>query len=226
MVQVGFGEEIEKIIDALPYEKLFCSEDVANQVSRQLSVVHDHARTATNVKLKRMADKGEIKRIGKGVYCRVKQTVFGPVAPDIDELIAERMMVENGIRIGYESGAGLLNHIGLSTLLPRETEISTNRYRSKLPKGCHIKLVKPPALITEKNWRYFQFINAVERLSTAYIDVENANQIMTKYAKKCELDLLTLIFTARKHCSDKTVFRLIDLFKEETDEPISRQGRI
>lgn len=40
------------------------------------------------------------------------------------------------MRIGYESGAALFNRLGLSTLLPRKVEITTNQYKATLPDGC------------------------------------------------------------------------------------------
>ena len=52
---------------------------------------YDKAKTVTDVKLKRLADQGDLKRLQKGVYCHVKQTIFGPVAPDIDQIVARNM---------------------------------------------------------------------------------------------------------------------------------------
>ena len=218
MAQTGYGNEIVRIIDALSYEKLIRTEEIAEQLAQRLSIPYDKARTAVNVKLKRIADSGEIKRVRKGVYCRVKQTVFGPVPPDIDRLIAGSVMIENGVRIGYESGAGFLNHLGLSTLIPREIEITTNQYRFKLPADCHIRLLKPAAAVTDHNWKYLQFIDAADRLPTAHVDAEAPERIMKSLAEKRGLDPLTLIFTARKYYSPKTVLRLTDLLMEGNDE--------
>ncbi len=218
MAQTGCGEEIAKIVDALPYEQLIRTEEIASRFSQQLSIPYDKARTAVNVKLKRMADSGEIKRLKKGVYCRVKQTVFGSVVPDLDQLIIRSMTVRDDVRIGYESGAGLLNRLGLSTLLPRMIEITTNHYRSKLPEGCHIKLTKPAVTVTNSNWKYLQFIDAADSLPDTHIDAEAPGQLLKALTKKQELDPLTLIFTARKYYPPKTVLRLTDLLMDVNDE--------
>lgn len=223
MAQTGCGEEIVKIVDALPYEQLVRTEEIAGRLSQRLLIPYDKARTAANVKLKRMADSGEIKRLKKGVYCRVKQTVFGPVVPDLDQLIIRNMTVRNNVRIGYESGAGLLNRIGLSTLLPRMIEITTNEYRSKLPEGCHIKLTRPAVAVTDSNWKYLQFIDAADCLPDTHIDAEAPGQLLKALVEKQGLDLLTLIFTARKHYSPKTVLRLTDLLMEVNNESASGQ---
>jgi len=219
MAQTGYGSEIIKIIDALPYEKLIQTEYVANQLAQRCLLPYDEARAAVNVKLKRIADKGNLRRIRKGVYCHVRQTVFGPVTPDLDHMIARSFMIKDGKRIGYQSGAGLLNYLGLSTLLPREIEITTNQYRSKPPDNCHIRLRKPVAAIADDNWKYLQFIDVVDCLPTAHIDAKVPEQLMKALAAKRGLEPLTLIFTAKRYYPAKTVLRLIDLLMEEDDKP-------
>lgn len=219
MAQTGYGSEIIKIIDALPYERLIRTEDVADQLVQRCPLSYDKARAAVNVKLKRIADKGDLRRIRKGVYCHVKQTVFGPVTPDLNHIIARSVMIKDGNRIGYQSGAGLLNHLGLSTLLPREIEITTNQYRSKPPDSCHIRLRKPVVAITDDNWKYLQFIDVVDCLPTTQIDAKVPEQLIKALAAKRGLAPLTLIFTAKRYYPAKTVLRLIDLLMEENDEP-------
>ena len=114
MTNTACGAEITQIVDALPYEELIRTEDVAGQLANRLSIPYDKARAAANVKLKRMTDRGTLKRLSKGVYCRVRQTVFGPIAPDIDQIALKSVTVKDGSRIGYESGAGLLNRLPCS----------------------------------------------------------------------------------------------------------------
>lgn len=226
MIHTGCGAEISSIVGEIPYEELIRTDDVADRLSARLAMPYDKARTATNVKLKRMTDHGELKRLRKGVYCHIKQTVFGPVAPDIDRIVARSITIKNGLRIGYESGAVLLNRLGLSSLLPRTIEITTNQYTARLPDNCHIKLTKPAATVTNDNWKYLQFIDAAEHLPDAHIDAEAPAQLLNAFAAKQELDPLKLIFTARKHYSPKTVLRLTDLLMEENNESAPGQKRI
>lgn len=226
MVHTGCGAEIARIIGEIPYDELIRTDDVASQLSVRLSMPYDKAKTATNVKLKRMADHGELKRLRRGVYCHIMQTVFGPVVPDIDRIVVRSITIENGCRIGYESGAVLLNRLGLSTLLPRTIEVTTNQYTVRLPDNCHIKLTKPAVTVTNDNWKYLQFIDAAEHLPDAHIDAEAPAQLLNAFAAKQELDPLKLIFTARKHYSTKTVLRLTDLLMEVNNESAPGQKRI
>lgn len=214
MEPFGYGEHIANTVRNIPYEAAIQTEDIAAQLAARFAIPYDKARTATNVKLKRMADKGEIERLKKGVYCHVKQTVFGKAVPNVDAVMTKTLVLHNGEKIGYESGAFLLNKLGLTTLVPRNIEITTNRSEVKLPEGCHIKVRRPAASITNENWRYLQFIDVVRELPNAHIDAENPEQLLARYAEKQQLDSLTLIFTARKHYAEKVVLRLVDLLME------------
>jgi hypothetical protein len=111
----------------------------------------------------------------------VKQTFFGKVTPTADQVLLKTLMVQNGAKIGYESGASLLNKLGLTTLIPRDIEITTNRYGTKLPESCHIKLRKPPLVVTDENWKYLQFIDIFAYLPEAHTDAENPKRLLLQY---------------------------------------------
>lgn len=221
MARSGCGAEITRIVREIPYDELILTDVVAGQLSLRLSMPYDKAKAATNVRLKRMSDHGQLKRLRKGVYCHIRQTVFGPAAPDIDRIMLRSVTIQDGDRIGYESGAALLNRIGLSTLLPRAIEVTTNQYNVRLPDNCRIKLTKPVVSVTNNNWRYLQFIDAAECLPDAHIDAEAPARLLNTFAAKQQLDPLTLIFTARKYYPAKTVLRLTDLLMEGNNESAS-----
>lgn len=222
MEQAGYGEHIAHTVRNVPYEAAIQTEDIAGELAKKFAIPYNQAKTITNVKLKRMADKGEIERLQKGIYCHVKQTFFGKVTPTADQVLLKTLMVQNGAKIGYESGASLLNKLGLTTLIPRDIEITTNRYGAKLPEGCHIKLRKPPMPVTDENWKYLQFIDVLMYLPDAHTDAEKPEVLLRQHAKKQQLDYLTLIFTARKYYPQKIVLPLIDLLMEVENETASR----
>lgn len=221
MAHIGYSAEISKIVKEIPYEALIRTEDIAQRLAEQLDMPYDKAKVATNVKLKRMADQGKLKRIQKGIYCHLEQTVFGPIAPDIDEIIIRSVTMKDDARIGYESGPSLLNRLGLSTLLPRRIEITTNRYNTSLPEKCCVKLAKPTTMITNENWEYLQFLDVIEFLPNAHIDTEKPGMLLGAFMKERGLDPLALIFTERKHYLSKTVLRLTNLLMEVRDDPAS-----
>lgn len=67
MEQLGYGEFIAGIVKNLPYESAIQTEDIAEQLAERFALPNDKARKLTNVKLKRMADNGEIERLQKGI---------------------------------------------------------------------------------------------------------------------------------------------------------------
>lgn len=167
-----------------------------DQLAKEFALPYDQARTLTNIKLKRMADKGEIERLKKGMYCHVRQTVFGKATPDIDEVMMKTLTVQNGAKIGYESGESLFNRLGLTTLVPRYIEITTNRYRTKLPERCHIKVWRPAAVVADHNWRYLQFIDVVNELPNAHIDAEKPEQLLAQHIKNSNWTPYTYFYSA------------------------------
>ena len=221
MRQAGYGAEITRAIQGLPYGTPIQTKDIARILSARFSIPYDKARGAANVKLKRMADHGEISRVQKGVYCHVKQTPFGPATPDMDALLIKKLTVCHGERIGYCSGAVLLNQWGLASLLPKSVEIATNQWASRLPSRSHLLLRKPPEQVTEDNWRYLQFINAVEHLQDSFVDAEKPKLLLQKQAERLGLDILRLIFIARRVAEVKTVLRIVDMFAEVKNETAS-----
>lgn len=214
MERIGYGEHISNCVQNMTYECVIQTEDIAKKLAAEFELPYDKAKVLTNVKLKRMADKGQIERVQRGVYCHIKQTVFGKVTPSIDEIVIKTLKIQDDKRIGYESGVFLLNRLGLSTLLPREIEITTNRFGAKLPEDCRILTRKPPVAVTNENWKLLQFIDLVSELPNAHIDAENPEQLLRQYAKERQLDTLKLIFTARRYYSTKVLLALIDLLME------------
>ncbi len=214
MKPVGYGVHIEDTVNNMPYEAAIQTQDVALRLAEDFALPYARAKSITNVKLKRMADKGEIKRLRKGVYCQVKQTVFGKATASSEQIMRQIVTRQNGKRIGYESGLFLMNKLGLSSLIPRDMEVTTNAYSTKLPEDCHVTLKKPVTTITDDNWRYLQFIDLLVELPSASIDAENPELLLTRFAKQQKLDRLTLAFTARKHYPAKVLGSLIDLLME------------
>ena len=153
-------------------------------------------------------------RVQKGVYCKLKHTLFVPVIPDLDKLMVKELTWEGEARIGYKSGDALLNQMGLTTQIPRSTEITTNRYNTCLPEVCRIVLKKPKAEVTDENWKYLQFLDAFTNMPHAFIDIEHPSQRLHAVIETQELDKPTLIYTARRCCQPQLVLRLIDLLME------------
>jgi hypothetical protein len=121
------------------------------------------------------------------------------------------LLLKDGKVIGYETGASVLNRLGLVTLLPKKIEIVSNNYRAKLPKNCFIKTRKPTTKVNNKNWKYLQFVDVVANLPRFPIDAENPEELLENYIKQKKLDPMLLILTANSYCSKKTILKLVKL---------------
>ena len=212
MEHYGYGEHITRMINHIPYGEPFRTQDIASNLAGETGIPFERAKTLTNNQLKRIADKKQIERLDKGIYFRAKQTPFGILRPSAEQYAIQTLTQKDGKTVGYESGAGFLNRLALSTLIPKNIEIVTNVYRKKLPEGCHVTVRKPVMNITNKNYLYLQLLDAVNELPKAHIDALNPEGILKNHAAQKGLDVLTLIVLARKYYSQKTLLQVIDIF--------------
>lgn len=136
--------------------------------------------------IKRYVDDNEqiIKRYqSKGIFYKYAKTPLGDTGIDQGKLISKLCLFDGDERIGYETGPGLINSLGLSTQMPSRSYIVTNNNRSSVIKDMGIVLVKPYEEITSKNYIYYQFIDVLGNVYNANIDVgqDEYNRIMWKY---------------------------------------------
>ena len=211
MQQPGYSKYIEQAIEKVPYGAIILPRTIAKAIAREFTIPLAKAITACNLKVERLADKGTLVRLEKGIYCRYKQTVFGSVEPSPEQVAAQRLLFKAEEVIGYITGAEELNKLGLVTLMPRYIEIVSNGYRAKLPEGCCIKARKPVVKVNAKNWKYLQFIDIIDNLPRFPVDASNPGELLKNYIKQCELDPMALITIAGKYFSQKTILRLVKL---------------
>jgi len=203
MAYKGYAGYVYDTVGRVPRMDPILSKEIAARVARHFGIPIEDARVATNNHLRRLANHGDIDRVQKGLYCHVEPTIFGKACPDVDVLTSHVLMHKQKHVIGYETGASLLNRLGLMTLLPRKTEIATNSYTMKLPKGSLVVKRKPVMLVDNKNWQYLQFIDAVRDLQRLAPAHDENNPVLKTYAEKHRLDFRRLIAIAKTHYSKK-----------------------
>lgn len=211
--RTGYGDFIAKRVAAIPHEQLFPTQVIAETMAEAYAIPIRQAKKITNVNLKRLADKGELERFQKGVYYRAKQTVFGKVRPTVSALVVQVLTRRGDRVIGYETGASLVNKLGLTTLVPRKREIATNAYRKKL-NDTSVVVKKPVAVVDRDNYRYFQLLDTIRDLPQMPIDAENPIALLRAFVEKNKIDLTRALTYARKYYSQKTVLGVVDLLVE------------
>ena len=210
-----YSEYITKIIKSIPDGETFRAQDIANNLKKDLKLPTEQAKTLTNIKLKRMADNKQIERFEKGVYFKSKQTPFGIIRPSINQYAIQILTKQNGKVLGYESGVSFMNRLSITTLVPKNIEITTNSYRKKLPEGCRVATKKPIIEITEGNYLYFQLLDVINNLSKTPIDAPNPEKLIKNFACMNNLDIFKLIVYARKHYNHRTLIHIIDIFIDD-----------
>lgn len=91
------------------------------QLESDCGVQRDQIRRGLN----RLANKGLILRLGRGLWQRPKQTRFGPVLASAEQVV-EVIANERGAFF-IPSGAKVLNELGASSQLPLQSVFVTNR---------------------------------------------------------------------------------------------------
>ncbi|NLI93521.1 MAG: hypothetical protein GX434_15445 [Peptococcaceae bacterium] len=214
MERLGYGEFIMNKIADIPYGKPFQTNIIAEAIAEEYAIPVHKAKPITNVTLKRLADRGQIKRFQKGVYYRAKQTVFGKACPSVETLEAQLLIRRGDDIIGYETGVSLMSQMGLTTLVPKKLEIATNAYRKNI-NDKYIIARKPVITVNAGNFRYLQLLDVIRDLPEAPVDAENPKALLHAFAEKNELDAVKTLTYAKQYYSQKTLLNLVDVLIEK-----------
>src|SRR5258708_38774776 len=114
---------------ALPSSRGRVARTVRNRIARGADRVWRSqdfsglSPTAVAQALSRLSRKGEITRLGKGLYYRSRETLFGASSPNPARL--RRLAAERGPP--FPSGLAAANLLGFTTQNPAQVELATSR---------------------------------------------------------------------------------------------------
>ena len=147
------AREIEKKVLALDNDKVFSFADLGFPYEW-----YDNVR----VKLGRMEKCGQIVKVAKGKYYKPRQTAFGTLQPDREEIVKD-LLVNNSKAVGYMTGYAVWNKMGLTSQISNLIEIGTNKHRNRKRRGNYdIRFVLQPNPITRTNIPLLQILDAVK----------------------------------------------------------------
>ena len=150
---MNIAKKIEKKIDTIESGNTFTYKDLD---------IKKEEYSAASKSIERLIKKDIIKRISTGVFYKPKQTVFGELKPDEEKIITPYLF-KNGKRIAYISGLLLYNKMGLTTQIPKETSVASNKKRIYISKGnIKAKAVKSYVEVTEKNYKFLELLDALK----------------------------------------------------------------
>ena len=127
-------------------------------------LLHLANRAAIDQTLSRLAKRGEVMRLGRGIYVRPIKTKYG-VRPPLSEKMVEQFAAARGETI-VTSGAASANALGLTMQVPvREVYLTSgrSRYLSLGKQTVELRHAKPWQLI-KGNGRVGQAVRALEWL--------------------------------------------------------------
>ena len=98
------------------------------------ALLHLGSRAAVDQALSRLVRRGQLLRVGRGLYVRSIETRFGPRTPSV-EVVLNALQAETGETIA-PSGAAAANTLGLTTQVPVRTVYLTSGPSRRLRFGA------------------------------------------------------------------------------------------
>jgi hypothetical protein len=183
----------------------------------QTLLVEREEYAAATKALERLIKKEIIKRVSSGIFYKPKQTAFGVLRPNEEELL-KTYLFENGKRIAYITGLSLYNRMGLTTQVPRTIKIASRDKRIYASVGTvKGKPVKSYIDVTDKNYYLLEILDAVKDFNQIPdLNAESGILILTERLKKLsqkELDQIiqfALKYPPRARALIAAMLELID----------------
>lgn len=171
------------------------------------------AAGAVSVACKRIMDSGlipELRFYQKGIYYRATVTPFGETGIDKEQLIADKYLVND---TGYETGLSVLHRMGLTSQMPRERVLASNRASDCARLDARLGVVvRPPKVeINAGNKQYLKLLDVLDILADAPVDAENSYAIIGEYIERLELEYRKLLALANNYYNRNTVIQLANV---------------
>lgn len=150
---MGVTQNIQKQISKLPAGATFKYEQLA---------IEPQEFSAAAKAIERLITKGVIKRISTGVFYKPKQSVFGELKPNEEEIL-KPYLFEKGKRIAYITGTSLYNRMGLTTQIPKSIKIASRNKRITVSNDV-VKAtpVKSYIDVTDNNFYLLELLDALK----------------------------------------------------------------
>lgn len=143
--------------------------------------------------VKKLTDNGMLKRYDTGIYFIPKKSVFQSGSQLSQDKVIERKYLKDGNqRCGYITGVLFANQMGLTTQVPVNCEVVTNKatndYREVKLASSTVILRRPRVEVTEENYRQLQLLDLIKEIDF-YSEKDGNERLkrLTAYMKACEI---------------------------------------
>lgn len=156
--------------------------------------------TENNIRqqLKKLTDEGMIKRFDKGIYYLPRKSIFQSGSlPSIEKVLEYKYLRDKNQLCGYVSGQLFFNQIGLSTQVPMQYEIVSNKattdYRETVLAQSRIIIRSPKVPVTEQNYTILQFLDLMKDVDLySEISGKELQERLFKYLRTINLKIFDL----------------------------------
>lgn len=156
--------------------------------------------TGNNIRqqLKKLTDDGMIKRFDKGIYYLPRKSIFQSGSlPSIEKVLEYKYLRDKNQLCGYVSGQLFFNQIGLSTQVPMQYEIVSNKatseYRETTLAQSRVIVRSPKVPVTEQNYTILQFLDLMKDVDLySEISGKELQERLFKYLRTINLKISDL----------------------------------
>ena len=135
----------------------------------------------------------KVKCFAKGIYYLPQKNIFKSGSkPTLEKVLEYKYLRDKDGQCGYISGLLFFNQLGLTTQVPMQYEIvsnkATNEYRATSLAKSRIIIRKPRVTVTEKNYMALQFLDMLKDVD-AYSELsgDNLQKRLIQYMKDAGL---------------------------------------
>jgi hypothetical protein len=123
--------------------------------------IEPEKESALKIALFRLIKAGIIERLSKGRFYKPKKGIIKNLRPDEYEVVKD-LLFENRKPVGYITGLGIFNTIGLTTQLSNIIQIGSNFDKKQIQRGKYkIKFVRQWNSITKNNIYLLQLLDSI-----------------------------------------------------------------
>lgn len=126
------------------------------------------SRQAVYKKINAAMEAGELERYDRGVYYIPKRTRLGKAKPSAESVLRRRWLVDaDGNTVGYVTGAGLANKVGVTEQVPAVVEVATNTESTRVREVAgfggwrKVMLRRPRATVSNDNVDALRFLDLI-----------------------------------------------------------------
>lgn len=210
MKQFSYTQFVQKRIETFDIGTPIFVSQLGEEIAKAYNIEHKKARASAAVAVKRLMDTAAMPNLrcfGKGVYFLAKQTTFGETGINKEQLIELKYLSGGN---GYEAGASMMHKLGLTSLMPAERIIVSNRVQNRAKTDKALGIVVRPSKVTidKENRAYLQFLDMLSIYDEIPVDAENPYRILSGIIRTRELDYGRLLQIADRHYNGNTVLLL------------------